>query len=115
MDSLITTIAQEHYPLKHEEFGGAGIIVTDDPNRVGYTHDLVLYHPQGGTLAWFVFQLKDRFEMYVDASNKYDFYTTIAQSLRNYLEYGLTVKESMLMTLTKMDEISKDWDNAGKK
>jgi hypothetical protein len=115
MDSLITIIAQEHYPLKHEEFGGAGIIVTDDPNRVGHNNDLVLYHPQGGTLAWFVFQLKDRFEMYVDASNKYDFYTTIAESLRLYLEYGLTVKESMLMTLTKMDEISKDWDYARKK
>jgi hypothetical protein len=51
----------------------------------------------------------------VDARNKYDFYTTIAESLRNYLEYGLTVKESMLMTLTKMDEIIKDWDYAGKK
>jgi|SaaInl5LU_22_DNA_1037371.scaffolds.fasta_scaffold04618_6 hypothetical protein len=115
MDALLTTIAKDKYPSKHEEFGGAGIIITDDPNRVGHEHDIVVYHPQGGTLAWFVFQLKNRFELYVDAGNKYHFYSTIAESLRLFLKSGLTAKESMLMTLAKMDEMMKDWNYAGKK
>ena len=51
----------------------------------------------------------------MDAGNKYHFYSTIAESLRLFLKSGLTAKESMLMTLAKMDEMMKDWNYAGKK
>ena len=47
------------FPNKFEHFGGANLIITDDPDRRGYPQDVVIYTEHASAISWLVFELKD--------------------------------------------------------
>jgi hypothetical protein len=96
---LFETVATKKYPLQYEEFGGANVIVSAQPGRTGWEGDLVVCHPEAGSLAWLVYGLKDVYFDVLDAGNKYDFFERIGRCMEEGLARGLTVHEVLLYTL----------------
>lgn len=115
MDTLLKQLANEDYPKSHMEFGGAGVIITDDPKRVGHPNDIILTHPDGGSLAWFVYQLKEVYNPKIDSTNKYEFYSIVALSLKYYLRLGLSTRDTMLVTAGKIDSLMNNWVDVSEK
>jgi hypothetical protein len=72
------------------EWRGADIRITSDfktdfnePNY--FDHDLTVRTRHAGAATWFVFQMRDLFDGWLDYSNKYGFYELLAQAALEYL------------------------------
>ena len=67
------------------EWRGADIRITSDFERdfcePGYfDHDLTVRTRHAGPVTWFVFQMRDLFDGWLDCGNKYGFYELLAQA-----------------------------------
>ena len=72
------------------EWRGADIRITSDFktdfNEANYfDHDLTVRTRQAGPATWFVFQMRDLFDGWLDAGNKYGFYELLAQAALEHL------------------------------
>jgi hypothetical protein len=72
------------------EWRGADIRITSDFerdfNEPGYfDHDLTVRTRHAGPATWFVFQMRDLFDGWLDAGNKYGFYELLAQAALEHL------------------------------
>ena len=72
------------------EWRGADIRITSDFktdfNEANYfDHDLTVRTRHAGSATWFVFQMRDLFDGWLDAGNKYGFYELLAQAALEHL------------------------------
>ena len=72
------------------EWKGADIRITSDFernfNEPGYfDHDLTVRTRHAGPATWFVFQMRDLFDGWLDWGNKYGFYELLAQAALEHL------------------------------
>ena len=88
-------VFKHKYPSKHRAFGGAGLIVTDDPKRSDNSA-IVVYHRDAQSLSWLVFQLKEIFSDSLDYMVKYHFYETIGGIYNECLRHEMSVHETMI-------------------
>jgi len=88
-------VFKHKYPKKHQEFGGAGLIVTDDPKKMGGS-EVIVYHRDAQSLSWLVFQLKEIFSDSLDYMVKYHFYETIGGIYNECLRHEMSVHETMI-------------------
>ena len=72
------------------EWRGADIRITsdfktnfNDPNY--FDHDLTVRTRHAGPATWFVFQMRDLFDGWLDGGNKYGFYELLAQAALEHL------------------------------
>ena len=72
------------------EWRGADILITsdfktdfNDPNY--FDHDLTVRTRHAGPATWFVFQMRDLFDGWLDYGNKYGFYELLAQAALEHL------------------------------
>jgi hypothetical protein len=83
------------YPKKHQAFAGAGLIITDDPKKMGGS-EVIVYHRDAQSLSWLVFQLKEIFSDSLDYMVKYHFYETIGGIYNECLRHEMSVHETMI-------------------
>ena len=83
------------YPKKHLAFAGAGLIITDDPKKMGGSK-VIVYHRDAQSLSWLVFQLKEIFSDSLDYMVKYHFYESIGGIYNECLRYEMSVHETMI-------------------
>ena len=72
------------------EWRGADIRITSDFktdfNEANYfDHDLTVRTRHAGSVTWFVFQMRDLFDGWLDTGNKYGFYELLAQAALEHL------------------------------
>ena len=72
------------------EWRGADIRITSDFEKdyqePGYfDHDLTVRTRHAGPVTWFVFQMRDLFDGWLDGGNKYGFYELLAQAALEHL------------------------------
>jgi hypothetical protein len=72
------------------EWRGADIRITSDFktdfNEANYfDHDLTVRTRHAGPATWFVFQMRDHFDGWLDYGNKYGFYELLAQAVLEHL------------------------------
>jgi hypothetical protein len=72
------------------EWRGADIRITSDFktdfNEADYfDHDLTVRTRHAGSVTWFIFQMRDLFDGWLDAGNKYGFYELLAQGALEHL------------------------------
>ena len=75
--------------------------------RVFLASDFILFHPEGDSLAWLMFQIKARYGSLIDSM-------TIAKCMKTQIDLGLSARDSMLITASKMDDLML-YNYAGKK
>jgi len=106
LEKLKTKIKMGSIPKTSPHFGGANLIITDDPTYLGLPHDTWILSENASELSWLVFELKDIFEDQIDSINKYKFYPSIG----SYINTAIGQKNELIETmLYVIDSIEKEW------
>jgi hypothetical protein len=103
---LKSKINSGQFPNDYPHFGGANLIITDDPNRNGYEHDVVICSEHASALSWLVIELKNIYLEEIDYINKYEFYPHIGELIKNTLKRQELLFETMIHVV---EEIEDDW------
>lgn len=104
IDILIQEIERGSFPQEHEHFGGANLILTDNPEHPHNAHDVVVLTKHAGALSWLVFQLKHIYSDKIDYMNKFVFYPTIGELMIESMNANDDLFETMLYVVRKIDE-----------
>jgi len=94
------------FPTDFEHFGGANLIITDDPNRRFREGTVVVYTEHAAALSWLVFELKKIYDSKLNAANKYDFYPYIGELIQSSVKANDDLFDTMLFVVDKIEE---DW------
>ena len=105
LSALIKKVETISIPIDSELFGGAGLIVSDDPNRTAYEKDVLVLSVHATTLSWFVFELKYTYSEKIDSINRYPFYGNIGTLLNQAIEQKLDVREQMQYVLHHFEKL----------
>jgi hypothetical protein len=98
------------FPTDFAHFGGADLIITNDPNRSFREGTVVVYTEHAAALSWLVFELKKIYDSKLNAANKYDFYPYIGELIQSSVKANDDLFDTMLFVVDKIEE---DW--GGKK
>jgi hypothetical protein len=94
------------FPTDFPHFGGANLIITNDPNRNYHEADVVVYTDHAAALSWLVIELKKIYDAKLNSSNKYNFYPYIGELIQASVNANDDLFETMLFV---MDKIEEDW------
>jgi hypothetical protein len=106
IQSLKYKIERGKFPKKFPHFGGANLIITDDPKRNFHEGDLVIYSEHASALSWLVIELKRIYSSKLNYSNKYDFYPYIGELIQSSVKANNDLFDTMLYVVQKIKE---DW------
>jgi hypothetical protein len=96
-----------NFPTDFPHFGGANLIITNDPNRNFHDGDVVVYTNHAAALSWLVVELKKIYDESLNFRNKYDFYPYIGQLIQASVKHNDDLFETMLFVVEKIEE---DWN-----
>lgn len=102
IEALNDKIKSGHFPKNFEHFGGANLIITNDPTRNYYEHDVVVYSENAGSLSWLVTELKSIYHEEIDYMNKFEFYTNIGNLMNSCIKEGFNLEDSMIYVVEKV-------------
>ena len=88
LSEIKEAIANGTFPIDYENFGGAGVIITSDPNFKGCDGDKILFTDDAPRISWLISRLKNAYEKNIDFRNKESFYTLMIQAAAHSLEKG---------------------------
>ena len=108
IESLKSIVEQGKFPKELSHFGGADLIITNDPNRSFREGTVVVYTEHAAALSWLVFELKKIYDSKLNSSNKYDFYPYIGELIQASVNAHDDLFETMLFVVDKIEE---DWGN----
>jgi hypothetical protein len=94
------------FPKDFPHFGGANLIITDDPNRNFHEGDIVVYTEHASALSWLTIELKKIYDSKLNSANKYDFYPYIGELIQASVNANDDLFETMLFVIEKIEE---DW------
>ena len=106
LNELKAIINSGKFPNKYREFGGANLIITKDKDRGFHEGDTIIYSEHAAALSWLVDQLHGIYNEEINYANKYRFYPTIGELIKESLTSQDQIIESMLFVV---DEIEKLW------
>jgi hypothetical protein len=106
IQELVEKINSGNFPKDFSHFGGAKLIITDDPKRNFHEGDLVIYSEHASALSWLVIELKRIYSPKLNYSNKYDFYPYIGELIKSSVKANNDLFETMLYVVQKIKE---DW------
>lgn len=89
-------------------FAGANLIVSNDPARRRYDHDVFVLTPYAEEISWVVFQLKQVFSDEIDYFTKHGFYPALGRAANKAiaLDADLSVVQQAIV-----DEAKDFWSN----
>lgn len=80
LSSVEEYITTDQVPKDGDLFAGAGLIVTDDPNRNYHEGDVCVVSPLARQISWAVYQMKSVFSDEIDHLNKLTFYPSLGKA-----------------------------------
>lgn len=103
---LIQKIESGKFPKDYPHFGGANLIITDNPNRASHEGDIVLITPHASAMSWLVVELKNIHQGNLNYLNKYSFYPRIGELIKESFSKDGQIFDSMLYVV---NTISEEW------
>jgi hypothetical protein len=85
INQLKTAIQEGNFPSDFEHFGGAELIITDDPARKGHPGDTIVFSEHAGALSWLTMELAKIFDQHINYMNKYVFYPELGKYMNEKL------------------------------
>lgn len=104
IEALRERILRKDFPKNHSHFGGANLIITDNPKRLAHEGDFVLNTPYAAEFSWMVEELKEILINQLTHENKYAFYRKMGElfSLAQSRELGLV--DAMTFVLAEVEK-----------
>ena len=96
----------ENRSVETPHFGGADLIITNDPNHSFREGTVVVYTEHAAALSWLVFELKKIYDSKLNSSNKHEFYPYIGELIQSSVNAYDDLFETMLFVVDKIEE---DW------
>jgi len=106
IQELVEKINSGQFPKEFSHFGGADLIITNDPNRNFHEGDLVIYTEHASALSWLLIELKKVYDSSLNYKNKYEFYPYIGELIQASVNANDDLFETMLFVVDKIEE---DW------
>jgi hypothetical protein len=85
INQLKTVIQRGNFPSDFEHFGGAELIITDDPARKGYPGDILVFSKHAGASSWLTIELAKIYQGQLNYMNKYVFYPELGKCMNEKL------------------------------
>ena len=104
LNRLRQKVEKGQFPNKHEEFGGADLIITSDMNRKHDEYTTMVYTEHAAAMSWLVYQLKEIYDNDLDWRNKHDFYPVIGKLVNDSLTSQDKLFDSMLFVIDVIEE-----------
>jgi hypothetical protein len=96
LQTLREKINQGKFPSEFQHFGGAELIITNNPNRKGHEYDTVVVTPHASAFSWLIIELKGIYQSQLDYNSKYEFYPCIGRLILEATQADLDVFDAML-------------------
>ena len=103
IELLKSKVQQQLFPSEFPEFGGANLIISKDPLRNHYPHDVFVCTEYASELSWLVEELKGIYNSDIDYMNKYQFYPIIGESIKIALGEGKSLLDVMLQVVNEIE------------
>lgn len=93
LSSVEEFISNQTIPSNLDLFAGAGLIVSDDPQRNRSAEDVFVLSPQARQISWVIYQMKSVFSDEIDYRNKLTFYPSLGRAANRAIADRLTDSE----------------------
>ena len=104
LENLKENLSASNYPVNYPHFGGAGLIITNNPARNSHEGDILVCTEHAGAISWLIIQLKGIYEDVLDYSNKYEFYQSIGQFANEAIQSGHALPEILQIITEKVTD-----------
>jgi hypothetical protein len=108
LEDLINKINKGGFPHEYEHFGGAELILTNEPDRHFHPGDTVVYSEHASALSWLVEELAKVYSSKIDHGSKYAFYPGVGKVMIELLKTNENLIDIMLGVI---DATDKEWGN----
>ena len=88
LNDIKTKVQSGNLPQHHEQFSGAGIVISSDPNCKRGSSDKFVVTQYADQVGWLVSQLKKAYQKHIDSTNKYGFYAMLGDVAIHHLKQG---------------------------
>ncbi len=108
LSSVEEFITTQQVPNDCDLFAGAGLIVTDDPNRNFHEGDVRVVSPLARQISWAVYQMKSVFTDEIDHLNKLTFYPALGRAAIAAIQAGKSDTEILKAIVAEAKDF---WSN----
>jgi hypothetical protein len=108
LSSVSEFITAQQVPNDGDLFAGAGLIVTDDPNRDYHEGDLLVVSPSARQISWAVYQMKSVFSDEIDHLNKLTFYPALGKAAIAAAQAGKSDTEILMAIVAEAKDFWSD-------
>ena len=108
LEDLMNKINTGEFPHEYEHFGGAELILTNEPDRHFHQGDTVVYSEHASALSWLVDELAKVYSSKLDSGSKYAFYSGVGKVMIELLKTQEDLKAVMLGVV---EATEKGWGN----
>jgi hypothetical protein len=96
LNEVKASILNLDIPKSEEEFGGAGLIVTQDPNWTGDGTVVVVLTPFAAEISWLIFQLKVIYDYQVN-------YMALGEAANQAIQEGKDLRGILTAIVTRSE------------
>jgi type I restriction enzyme M protein len=104
IEEIKDRVLRKDFPSNHRHFGGANLIITDNPKRMGHEGDFVLNSPYAAEFSWLVDELKEYLSDRLTHQNKHAFYERIGELLSLSQKRELGLIDAMTFVLAEVEK-----------
>ena len=96
--------------VQDEEWGGANLIITADPNRTHWDNDTFVVVENIKSVLWLMDELRELYNGLGSNNSKYTYYPFIGESINEAIANGC---KDTVCILTAMIDAAKEWASGG--
>jgi hypothetical protein len=108
LEALIQQIKLQNFPTEYDHFGGAELILTNEPDRPFHPGDTVVYSAHASELSWLVDELAKVYAAKIDYGSKYAFYPGVGKVMIDLIKSTDNLIDIMLGVVEATDN---EWGN----
>lgn len=111
LSEVIKRIYTDDIPRDFKEFGGAGLIVTNDKNNNYQGKDVLVISHYNHEISWLVYMLAKVFKNRINWLNKFDFYPMLGKEANQLISKKVELDKILLTMIIKAIIWAKDPKN----
>jgi hypothetical protein len=111
LSEVIEKIISNDIPKDYKEFGGAGLIVTNDKTYTGHERDTVVFTNYNYEISWLIYQLQKVIKGKINYINKFYFYPLLGKTAIKLIEKNTQIDRILLNMIIEAILWSKDPKN----
>jgi hypothetical protein len=93
LNALEMAIQEGKFHPDCRHFAGAGLIISNDPDRGRLEGDEIVFSSSSSELSWVIFELKEVFASHIDNLTKLGFYPAVGRAANRAIRSGAGLQD----------------------